>query len=723
MLTLLLIISVGGVWAQNHKNEGTRKVTPAPEQTQVTDKQLPPDAIAPTGYTPAAVPQVEQAVDAKTQKAMENVIEMVEVDGKMMPVPPKADRSAPSNDAVTGAWRITHGIMPVTRFQNASEATNNDGCINYIDFPGYSGDPVSGMNDGVWYKFHPNTDEEYTITVDPDGWNCEISVFWTHNPNPTLSDLHYKANIDAGGSGDTEVLTLNLYAASTYYINIGYYHTPSDGAEGPFSLKIEGPQGNDRRENAIVVTPAKLPYSVYQDASNATNNDGCLDYTTFLEPPASGGMNDGVWYKFTPEVSGFDYTITVSPTGWDAEIGVFYRVDDQGPWYYKGHKDASASGGTESITLRMNSVATYYINIGHFNATVDHPEGPFTLKINYVPPANDDCDNPISIPSSPLPYSHTQYDAAGATGGIITYSDWGGPTGGMNDGVWYRFDPANNNIDYTIQVQPYNNWDPEIALFYGLCNSWIYKTHADRRGRGGMEEVVFKFEIFVVPTPENDNCSGAIAISPATLPYTHTQDANGATNITNPETGETHFITYGDYGGPAGGMNDGVWYTFTPDISGSYTMSANPNGWDAEISVFSGDCTNLVYIDHADDPETLTLDLTASTTYYINIGYYHMSKNKPEGEFTLSLQRNSTAVTGVTLSPSSANLTVGETQQLTATVQPSNASNTNVSWSTSNSSIVTVNSSGLITAVSPGNATVIVNRRNYKPFLYGSNCR
>jgi len=65
-------------------------------------------------------------------------------------------------------------------------------------------------------------------------------------------------------------------------------------------------------------------------------------------------------------------------------------------------------------------------------------------------------------------------------------------------------------------------------------------------------------------------------------------------------------------------------------------------------------------------------------------------------------------VTGVAMSPTSASITVGGTQQLTATVAPSNATNKNVTWSSSNTSVATVSSTGLVTAVSAGSATITV---------------
>lgn len=63
-------------------------------------------------------------------------------------------------------------------------------------------------------------------------------------------------------------------------------------------------------------------------------------------------------------------------------------------------------------------------------------------------------------------------------------------------------------------------------------------------------------------------------------------------------------------------------------------------------------------------------------------------------------------VTDITLSDFTANLWVGETKTLTATITPAAASNTNVIWSSSNESIATVSSDGIITAVDKGSCTI-----------------
>jgi len=66
------------------------------------------------------------------------------------------------------------------------------------------------------------------------------------------------------------------------------------------------------------------------------------------------------------------------------------------------------------------------------------------------------------------------------------------------------------------------------------------------------------------------------------------------------------------------------------------------------------------------------------------------------------------SVTGVSLNQSTASLVVGDTLQLTATVQPADATNRVVSWSSGDTTVATVNSTGLVTAVSSGTSTITV---------------
>ena len=66
------------------------------------------------------------------------------------------------------------------------------------------------------------------------------------------------------------------------------------------------------------------------------------------------------------------------------------------------------------------------------------------------------------------------------------------------------------------------------------------------------------------------------------------------------------------------------------------------------------------------------------------------------------------SVEGVTVNKTTVSLMEGESENLFATVTPSNATNTNVSWSSSNSEVATVDGKGLVTAVKAGSATITV---------------
>lgn len=63
-------------------------------------------------------------------------------------------------------------------------------------------------------------------------------------------------------------------------------------------------------------------------------------------------------------------------------------------------------------------------------------------------------------------------------------------------------------------------------------------------------------------------------------------------------------------------------------------------------------------------------------------------------------------VTNISISPSFLSLSVGDTQQLTATVLPSSASLQQLQWTSSDTSVATVDNEGNVTAVSQGNCTI-----------------
>lgn len=196
------------------------------------------------------------------------------------------------------------------------------------------------------------------------------------------------------------------------------------------------------------------------------------------------------------------------------------------------------------------------------------------------------------------------------------------------------------------------------------------------------------------------NSSGLVtAVSAGTATITTTtQDGNKtatATITVNPNSNFTvYFYKPSNWGTgikiyywsalPTGVLADASW----PGVN----MTNAGNGW-YSYTFTNVTSTNLIF----NDGTSQSADLSRNKTgWYMNNTWY--DSNPGTG----------VAVTSVSLSPASASLSVGATQQLTSTVLPTNATNKSVTYSSNNTAVATVNTSGLIMAVANGTATITV---------------
>lgn len=79
------------------------------------------------------------------------------------------------------------------------------------------------------------------------------------------------------------------------------------------------------------------------------------------------------------------------------------------------------------------------------------------------------------------------------------------------------------------------------------------------------------------------------------------------------------------------------------------------------------------------------------------VAFAVLSCNQPEPEVL---------VTDVSINQASAEIIIGETLQLNATVTPSNASQIEVNWASSAPSVAKVSNQGLVTALSEGTTVI-----------------
>lgn len=117
-------------------------------------------------------------------------------------------------------------------------------------------------------------------------------------------------------------------------------------------------------------------------------------------------------------------------------------------------------------------------------------------------------------------------------------------------------------------------------------------------------------------------------------------------------------------------------------------------------------CTNLTTIRYQG-----TVNQWKGITLGTQWNYYFPATNVICTDGMVPLE-STVRVSGVQISKTTLSLNIGDTQQLTATVLPSNADNKNVTWFSSNSSIVQVSSSGKITAKGEGSAVITVTTKD-----------
>ena len=125
-------------------------------------------------------------------------------------------------------------------------------------------------------------------------------------------------------------------------------------------------------------------------------------------------------------------------------------------------------------------------------------------------------------------------------------------------------------------------------------------------------------------------------------------------------------------------------------------------------TVYPSDADDKSYTWSSDKPEIAAVNSSGLVTAKGNGTAIVTATTTDGGKKATCTVTVTTPASGVTVSPTTATIIKGQTQQLTATVAPSSASNKSVSWSSSNHSVAIVSSSGLVTAKAAGTADVTV---------------
>jgi len=360
-----------------------------------------------------------------------------------------------------------------------------------------------------------------------------------------------------------------------------------------------------------------------------------------------------------PNFADISWTASAGATGYNWEI------QPQGV--------AQGTAGTidSGTTATTNDTATNLVDTTDYTLYVQSDCGGalgnwISLDFSYnFPPTNDECVNAIGLTVN-TDYSCGTVEA-GTTLASTASAQADDVTGTPNTDVWYSFvaTGTDHRVSLTNVVNQGGGTSTSTDMGMGVydatggCASLVFFDDSDPntldltglvpattyyvRVYGWSSTIQnnnFDICIGTPPAPPaNDDCANAAGV--VALPYNFVQDASGATN-------NAGFIS------DCGGMNDGVWYTFTTVNAGTVDIAiTGVTGWDPEVAIFSGACGAFVCESSADSggtgtSETLTaVSVAAATQYWINIGHYSGSTNNSEGPFTIDISTADTTTLGI----------------------------------------------------------------------------
>ncbi len=403
-------------------------------------------------------------------------------------------------------------------------------------------------------------------------------------------------NVDVGNVTTYDLGTLSFL--TTYYVSIVPYNGNGDatGCTEESFTTIAAPPVGEVCGNPIVV--GALPYSTTDETENYGD-----DYTGAPGASCSSTSNylngDDVVYSYSP---GSNTSIDVDLTAIGSNYaGIFIYTDcaDIGNTCVTGATNGGSTGDLAISDFLVSSGTTYYIVI----STWASPQSTtYTLDIT-----ENTCVNATATYTAIPDCVNTQFtidvdvtDLGSATS-VTIGDDQGSLTQQVSGTGIVSFGPyaSETSVNFTVT----NDQD-------GTC--------------------VINGNVTYECPPANDACSDAFVVG--SLPYNNSQDASAATN-------NSGFVS-----ACSGGMNDGVWYTFTPDVNGTVDVVVDAtSSWDHEVAIYSGSCGTfscVVSVDGTGSGGTETLSgvaVTAGTQYWVNVGYWSGSNDSTEGALTIDI--------------------------------------------------------------------------------------
>ncbi len=362
-------------------------------------------------------------------------------------------------------------------------------------------------------------------------------------------------------------------------------------------------------------------------------------------PGCLGNADDDVWYVFTAAAT--NQQINISSIG--AKKGNSKNMNHE---VFSGNCDAltsiKCSDADTSFVPGLMVGHDYFVRVWTNNTNVADS---FKICITgFTQPANDSCHNAqvLTVQSGLTCVG----GVPGATYGATASAAYTACAGTADDDVWYKFTATSKAVKVKlndVKAIVGQSKDMYHQLYDGDCFalSAIHCSDEDSSTIGGLvvgktyfirvwtynEEAADSFKICLtaMPTPANDFCGSAQAMTCGTTYFGNTEAA----------TIDEFNITCGPSGVPA---SPGVWYTFTgTGDSVSVTTCADTTNFNTVLHVFEGPCSNLQCLTGNDtDTDCPVDDKNATASFVSQLGkvYYILLSGAGEESGTYGITAN-----------------------------------------------------------------------------------
>jgi hypothetical protein len=302
---------------------------------------------------------------------------------------------------------------------------------------------TSGKDGWVWFTAASATS---TVSYTPTTMGRDVAIFVYATCGATT---HFACVNAFGSSLSTESLTFATVAGTQYRVRIVRVNGTSGSTSGSICIK----KGEDECAGAITLTAAS--------DNTCTTVSGSSSNATQSFASCSGTADDDVWYKFVATAT--SHQVTVARTSMSNPVFEVFSGTCGSLTSLECVNDFGNNTTEVRNVTGLTIGATYYIRVHSNNDASGN--GGFTICVRCIAPANDDCQNAISLTvnTGETCVTSTNGTTVGASQTLA------GCAGSADDDVWYKF--VATNTSHRITVTNNSMTDAVFQVFSGSCGS------------------------------------------------------------------------------------------------------------------------------------------------------------------------------------------------------------------------------------------------------------